>query len=808
MAYGLKYQSDFYNTPPFKTAVSVKIYKDDYTGAVTNVRTSEVSIEYNYVDDNTPIIGKGARIVIIANSSDMSYLEDLLLSYEKQFLCTIEYGSTVVFRGFSICDINERQLLPFAEITLQFTDYLHRTEGKYPTILQPIGGVNDLLTLVASLLMETELDFPLLINSTLFEDDMDMGTTDSFLPQVVLQNSIFYSDSYTHDNIYDAINKALSSFSAFIYTYNDQFIIERQEDITRTGDWVTYNNVEFDSDDSGVMPVGAVISSLRQSINKQAGDFEYIDMSQIIEYNSGLHTLILRLMDKKLDTLIFNDWPDADSIRTTPYYSPLADTLDYRNWYIHEDFTNIKVGEDRNGIAQWIHYTPSETFVKGLCYSFAVYFNQGSDEDTALSIAYSQGTDMDVSAMFHVGMYFFLRFDGGPYSDFFLTMTGPKTGGDPRGISGEVQLNLVGPNSIWYRSDCYNYQTIALSADDKEKKWDLSKEFNFSDMPVRLYNSGGGLFDQHNEGLQALLGFPEYQKFIITFCSPQYTVHEASQRIWQYPHLFADDVYTGDISVSVNAEEIDNKITYVLNQNFIKTEEVDLHLFDLENLNYANALLEEDGFTRTNLWTSENSSVPIPLYEIFAKCKFRKYGRTIHNLKASILTNTILKPFCLITDNNILNESGQVITFLLNGYTWDLVNARYDINAEEYTEEEVIVDGVTYDSSGEQEGMNTPPAYAPQIQSISRTPLLRQAIVRWTPVIGGVTGYILQRMPRYSVVQMSFISEWTAIYSGTETTALDGFFGPFTAGMTISYRVCAFNSAGNSSWSNTAQITY
>lgn len=811
MAYGLKYQSDFTNTPPYYTAVSVKIYKDGYSGDVIDVRTSEVNITYNYDNDETPIIGKGAKVVIIANSDDMSYLEDLLLSYEKQFMCTIEYDGTIVFRGFTICDINERQLLPYAEVTVEFTDYLHRSEGKYPTLLQPIGGTTNLLSLINALLTETGLEFPLLVNSTLFEDSMSMTAVDTFIPQVLLQNSIFYSDSYSYDNIYEAINKALKSFNAFLYSYNDQWIIERQEDITRIGDWVAYDDADLDSEYSGEVPEGEVTASQQQSINKQNGDFEYTEMTQVAEYNSGLHTLILNLMDKKLDTLVFNDWPSPDSIMTNPYFVPEAGTIEYRTWYIHPDFTNVEVGKDMHDIADYIHYTTSPTFVKSLSYEFAVYFNTKEDVNTVLNISYSNGTDRDMSDAYWVGMYYFLRLDGGPYSNYFVTLSGPISATDKQGLGGPKQINLIGPLSIFYAQTagyCYNYQITHLDGGNEAKKWDLNMDFDFTNTPVRIYNNGT-TYIQYNEGLYNLLSQPEYQKLIISFACPQFSIQPVETTIWSYPHLF-DEVYLGDISIGINAEEIENKITYVLNENFVKTEEMDLYLFDLANLNYANALLELDGFTRTNLWTSENSSTPIPLYEIFAKCKFRKYGRTIHNLKATIKTNEILKPFCIITDDTILNNSSEIITFLLNGYSWDLVNATYDINAEEYTEEEVIVDGVTYDSDGLPEGQDEPPTLYSTIWSVARGRTRSPIYIQWTQVAGGITGYVLQRKPYYSFVLSSWVNSFKQIFMGNETTFVDDIAreGPLPVGTTITYRVAAMNSEGAGPWSSEAPIIY
>jgi len=755
MAYGLKYRSTFGNTPPFYAVVSVEINKKDYSGTVIDIRVSDLQIESNYINDDTPVIGKGAKVSIIADLENMTFLEDLLLSAEKEFECIIKYNGEVAFRGWSLCDLNERQLLPYAVVTIEFTDYLHRTEGKYPSTLQPIGGVSNLMSIVQSILAATGFEFPLYVNSTLFENSMDQGVGNTFLPQVLVQNSAFYENSYSYDNIYDAVNKALKSFSAFIYSYKDMWFIERQEDITRNGNWVRYdpNDLDSDYDSEGDIPTGLSVPNVKLEINKQAGDFEYVDLSQVAEYDSGVHTLILKLRDKKLDSLIFNDWPAPDQIFKTAFYAPLAGTLEYRIWYVHEDFTDLTNGTDRRDINEWIHYTPSETFVKGLCYNFAVYFNQDSDNPTVLSIAYSQATNQNMTDILRVGLFFFLRIDGGPYSNFFIKLSPPLATALPYydESAGVECINLIGPISVYYNNaQAYNAQEFVISEDgEKERTWNLSKEFDFTNVPVRLYNNGT-TFIYYPNGLLDLLGDPEYQKFNITFCSPLYSFHKSNYSVYEFPNLFAD-VYLGDINVGVNAEEIDNEITYVLNKDFIKTKDVDLYLFDLKNLNYSNALLELDEFTRTSLWTSENSPIPIPLYEVFAKCLFRKYGRTIHRLKATIKYDGILKPFTVITDNKILNSDSsdsETITFLLNKFTWNPINGTYNITADEYTEEEVIVDGVTYDSEGNPEEENVAPDTPTGLSALMYPVLFFNPIyVKWNAVPGGVDGYILSRRP-------------------------------------------------------------
>jgi hypothetical protein len=812
MAYGLRYQSDFYNTPPFETFVSVKIYKKDYTDSVVDdVRTSQVEIQSNYQDDNTPIIGSGAKVVIKANSDDMTFLEDLLLSYERQFMCTIEYGGQIVFRGYSICDLNERQLLPYAEITMQFTDYLHRLEEHFPVSLKKVTEKANVFSLVNEILTLTNLDLPLFVNSTLFETTMSNGSTDSFLNQILVQNAQFFTDAFTYDNIYDAINKCLQPFSAFLYYYNEQWIIERQEDITRTGNWVKY---------TGLTP--SSVASLKQEYNKQNGDWEYVDCSQVIEYNSGLHTLILELRDKKYDSLIFNDYT-ADMETTVGLFPvgyehfPTAGQLNYRKWYANEDLSELEVGVGYQDMNTWIKYTSAPSgsiYEKGLYYNFAIQFNKEMFGDSSggvlgrpsiLNIDYKMSTQDAMTDIERVQLRFLLRLDGGPFSDWWVDLGQSNQHGQmiylypPVGWPGDVDQNSTDP-AMWL-----TYNNIIDVKDNHQLDWSIMKSINTTSMMCYVW---GGLNDAYNSLWEAL-GFPEFQRFTIIFLPAWYSLNSSVNN--PYWHDFVTN-YLGDVTVALTVEDINNKIEYHLNENFVRTDTVELYLFDLPNINYSNGLMlpTEDSETDeiglyTRLWTSENSTTPAPLYEVFAKCKFRKYGRTIHRLKGKILTDNVLKIFSVLTDDTIPSETsgGTNMLFLLNGFTWDLINATYDIEAEEYTEEEILVGGVggepTYDEDGDPIQEQTAPSTPSGLTAYQNTNGVA-VMVEWNPV-AGAQGYKLQRRPTFwNGIWADFNTE---IFRGTNNWCVDfvGEEGDPT-GVTFIYRVCAYNSAGDSAWSS------
>ena len=1010
--YGLKYQSDFYNY--FGKLVSVKIYRVDYDLGVTNLRTSEVTIESSYTDDDTPIIGKGAKIVVIADTEEMSYLEDLLLSTEKEFYCTIEYNSQPVFKGFSICDVNERQLLPFAQVTLQFTDYLHRVEGQYSKLLFSTNGVVQLHQLVRELLQVTNFDFNLFVNSTLFEDSMTKEIDDTWLDQTYVQSSMFFSDAYTIDNLYDEINKALKSFSAFLYSYNNKWVLERQEDITRDGTWVTYgqevindlastarqfvndhytslyndesvavfnsgvsiifggyfnfttptianatgdlagtvnsptssytpgtnaidrvypnsstgvlkilcsyslgimssaigdpeltcssfvtnwstqfaasgNTLSYNEDGDGwyvqierdgalntnhqhmtgsldvtiahiqthtnktakvqsITLTGAygtanitvngsgnkllgvpsepdpdidtvivsVTNSLKQTLNKQDGDWEYVDCSQMVEYDSGLHTLILNLRDQKLDSLVANSWPSADNIYVKLVNWPNGEDMEYRTWYADDHLTDITSGEDMYDIAQWVHATISDTSFPGgrMCgwsYKFAVYPNKESDsEETILSINYSMAADNLPTSACDLALDIVIKIVGGTYDGALMTIGGEVSPSDYGYDSDQVAINIFPTESMYASLYALKLCRISQLFDvhlGEPKKWDFNLEINLETMPVRVYGSGT-TYVQFNNGLWGVLGSPEYQLFIINFLPPRWTP------VQRYDPRHADErdscilfseYYLGDIAVTVNTEEITNKITYVINKDFIKTQEIDLYLFDLDNMNYGNALLlGEDGIDRTKLWSSENSVTSIPLYEVLAKCKFRKYGRTIHRLKGKILSDNIFKPFAVLTDDTIMDEYGTVISFLLNGFTWDLVNGTYDIEAEEYSEENVIVDGVEYDEEGE---IIYPTPATPIWSSCwMETSGYRHPIhLSWEPVEGGMIGYRVEQEPFYFPPILGtggrWVNAWHQVWHGVNTNCVIEQNPSADSAQTVHFRVCAYNPTDQSAWS-------
>lgn len=638
----ITYQSNFYNF--HKKLVSVKLYKDGYAGAIKYIRTQAVGIEVNYQDDNTPIIGTGAKVSFVNQGSFNDY-DDLLTAYEKTWKCTIEYNGSVVFEGVNVCDLNEQEILNNGIITVQFTNYLRRLEDNYLISLAPSSLNTRMLTLIHEALGNTGFTYNLYINSTLFEEDMTDSDTDSFIHQTFIENDIFYSNWDEYESTYNVINKILKPFGAFLFAYGTKWIIERIENVGRTGDWLYYVHDSL---------TGVSCSSLKQEINKQDGDFKYIGVSQVFSYNSGLKTLKINLVEKKFNSLVASDF-DADTIISKTLVSnyPLGGTMTPKSWYYEENLTGLTNGTNYIGITQWFHFVcganTATWAMRGIYNIFYVQFNAPSDP-TTLNISYKINCNVyDKTAIKSVLARFFIRINSGAKIDYFITE-------DPN--SGVLSLGLAG----------YTF-TVEVKPD---KNGLMSVDVTTS---IELTSA-----------IQSDLGFPKIQDFIIGFLPSLYTSYANVQ-------TFATDNYVGDMQITMNANEVNNEITSTINQNFIKTENEDLALFDLDDINYSNGFQLSTG-EKTSVWSSTAASASETLVDLYIKDKFRKYSKILHIIKATILADLHIKPFAILTDDNIVSDEsiGSLIKFVVTKYSWDLVNGIYSgLEAEEYPDTDIII---------------------------------------------------------------------------------------------------------------------
>ena len=793
MAYTLKYSSNFYNI--YGKYIEVEISKADYSGAVTALRNTEVYIEVNFQGNNTPIIGTGASIVVV-NQNEFTSLEDLLTTQEKQFKCVIKYDSVTVFQGFSICDLNEQQFLPYSRIKLQFTDYLRRLEGYFAPNFA-IGSNTDLLTLVQELIVPVGFGaaYQLYVNSTLFESHMtNDGLTDTFLKQTYVENNMFFSDPNTYDDVYAMINRTLKSFGCFLYSCGDKWIIERQEDVVRdknTSSWVVYT----------LYQVASNTPSLKEEYNKQEGDFSYVDESQVLEYASGLKTLILNLKDKQFDTLVFNDYTTA--MGTVNDTTPDPGTLQYRTWYAYVDNLLLNNGFDYKGISSFIKWSypltlndTGDFMMMGLYYMFQLQFPASPEEPVILDINYKMAGELNMNHVAKVTMWFVIRLDGGPYDGYYLGKTMLP--------DSSVMVDVLFSS---YTDIVRNIVEVDVS-DSAESVWTVNMSFNLTE-DVSVDGSN------YTSIWQLLGGTALSQKFMIYFFPSLISSPGPEGTLIKYNRVN----YLGDVQVTTPNQKTLNKITYYINEDFVKTEEIDMDFYDLDNAGFANGLMYglggvgNDAIAKTTeSWTSEKVTTPDALMDVFAANKFRNYSRTIHKLKARIMHDGYMKPLSVLTDDNRMVDSQIYTTFILQGYTWDLNNGIYDITAEEYTAEDILI-GTEEDSGGASSGdtYSGDPGIVPPVPTglaAVQTVPASSIDISWN-ASEGASGYILQRQPYYSILG-TWVNQWKTVWEGANAFTADPIQleGTPANGVHFSYRVLAKTSQVFSAYSSTEVLIW
>lgn len=662
MAYGLKYQSNFYNR--LGSLVSIELYKDGYSDSITDIRIQSVSLEWGLEDFDHPIAGTIVNMVIANDTEIFNPFEDLLKAYPKDFKCIIKYNGEIVFEGFNIVELNEITLLKYNTIAIKFVDYLSMLQYDYLTELEEMSSQSRILTLIQEGLINTGLIRDLYINSTLFErntEESDSENVYTCFYHTYSENCVFYKDPFTYQNTYVVLSEILKSFSAFLYSFGNKWVIERYEDIGRDGDWVVY---DLESSD---LLHGEFASNLKQEYNKQNDNFHYLEARQKLNYKPGVQKIKIELNEKELTTLVFNEFEDNPP--TTDQQWPTS--LSPRKWYVHEDIPLFESGTQLGEIDIYCKWNSGAgtQYSRGIFYHFILSTNDhyGVKADNSLSVEFkftserrtaSGGIGFGSVDVVGIPVFLYLNIRSGYYV---------KLDED-----GTISLQT---NPCWVTGSIG--EEFVIDDENPQNVLTFSKTFHFAD----VYET---------------LGDVDEIPIIIGIHTPYWQTEEPVDS------GYLSVVYVGDFSVRFDSEYEDNEIEAYIDKNYYNTEEVSLTLYDLPNWNFASGFFRQWGSLFANMekseeWYSENYDVSSPsrLIDNFLYNRYRRSAGSRSILNALISIDEYLKPFSIITDNNIQEQgeesSGGITKFIIMKYVWDLVNGTYDIEAEEYSDTDITI---------------------------------------------------------------------------------------------------------------------
>lgn len=647
MAYGLIYTSHNYNR--VGDGFNLYIYKQDYTGDVENIITSDYELTYN---NNENIISLSLDITLI-NDKSFDYYDDLLKNHEREYKVLLQDdGGTTLFEGYLICDIIEQELLNNSTINLTFTDYIKRLQDITLDDYLEFGRKRYLIDILVHILSLTSLDYPIYINSNLYPYGASRANGTTFYERVKYSDDIFFSSQEQTEDAYSILNNLLNFSKSYLYMYKGAWYIERYDDVS--------NDTRFWAYFSPGNTTNQITTNKCNKITHNV-DFQYLNQSQTIPYESGLKMYEIKLDDNNFDNLIINNF--YSGLTRCDRYCETTD-LDLRKWYVAESSYNKKFGRNYYSINNYIGWEnlystqPGwEDFTKfdGIYVRFQFSWNEGGTENpTALNIKYKMYAP-DISSygykQRYIGRFWIMNKTG--FQDSWLY----SNNGEFAYLEGAPSNPYVWTVKIDNTDEIINSKIVEI-----EKTFDLTH--------LSGYTSG---YDQD---------------YILGIMPLAYQTTELTDIIDNAPIIYNPYNYAGDVSINVSAKLMDNIIEYSVEDNFIKSKSDTIRLFDVENLNLKNGLFYNN--ERTKNWTDNNGSSYDSIVNHLASSTMAYYSQTRLGLNANIEIYDMIKPLSIIYDNQLKN-GGNNIPFILNNYTYDLFNGEMNINCKEYGTETINI---------------------------------------------------------------------------------------------------------------------
>jgi len=642
MAFSKKYESTFYDN--YNHKVAIWIYQDQYSGATFPLTIKDLSIKYNGGGIFDSIISLSASLTII-NTGEFDDYDDMLKNKERQYKVKIFNFNTgqMYFEGYLICDEIQQQLINQGEISLLFTDYLKRLEDIELELT--IGETRSVIDYLQQILALTSLYYPIYVNSRLFPEGGDNSEGKTLFDQAYIDSDLFFKNLVETKSAYEVLNSILKSFRCYLYQYDNAWYIERYGDLMQQDYvWTKYEYGEL---------TGESDSTKYAEYNRQANDFVYINISQTRNFVSGLKTFELKLNDETYDTLVYNNAVDA-SIKSSGsrYFVTPMPALLPKQWYISPYANEWNVYTGFYGIEKAMHWQAFNNF-DGLYYKFKMSFNDV--EDTTLKVSFKSFCQGNIPSnpdqLSYYGRFFIYKMQ--PSYNYYVALNEDSS-------VVYTEYNPVGGPYVFESEWKY------VESDLINNTIEFKKSINISDLAE---------FSTNGE-----------QEFIFGLLPVGYRYANGDDDIEDNTFTYLPRQNIGDIIVSVNAEDQDNNILASVEDDFVKKESLEIDLFDINSLNLKNGLFIKDAslYTRVYLWSDDQvSSLPLVDHIIRGVTSYTAKTRSV--LTASAKMNAFPKPLSILTDNN-LN-----MNFILSGYDYDMVNNVISLTANEYGDEEIII---------------------------------------------------------------------------------------------------------------------
>lgn len=646
MAYLEKYKG-YWTNPTTGYDYDITLFQDTAVSGSKDIKVQDVTFRYTL---NDRILTSSVDVTFV-NDLGWNEFDDLLNNTEREWYVRIrKYNDSdyTVFLGYIAVDIMERDFSnDIGTISFTATDDLKKLREIYVDDVS-LGYNHDLQKVLVDGLNQID-QRNISINNALFYKDHDMGTSDTMLAQTYLNADYFYKNNVETISYWDYIQSLCTATNSYLYIYNDRYYLERYNDVSTNENWVYYSPV---TDTNGV----AIRKFVRY--NKQ-DDFDYVNRSQKLEYVSGLSDFTVNIDPKEFVSILPNSW-DVPLEEISSDENPNDEALELRTYYLNTYHTptldtNQSTGTNNYSMRNYLVYDCSYVNVAAsalfnymgeypatyLMYSVPITFNDG--DSTPLNIKYKLSTQNGYSYD-----------DLTEWQGIFLVRKSWLVTGDKwiYDNNGTIDLASGSADAYWVvdgnKADGSNIVEINATIELNSIKADCStnERLTFFIMPIAQIN-------HEEEGDEGTLVWPQ-------------------------------TAIMGDFEIKVGVDGINNQFIYDVNDGFINKAEVDLDIYDMRNENVKNGLFLSD-WTKTDDssgWTDDGGSTYDSIINHYVKSETGRSYKTREALNATIKfkAETFLKPLAFLNDEKIPGKD-----FMVLDYTWNMLNGRYALRADEYS---------------------------------------------------------------------------------------------------------------------------
>ncbi|WP_282125629.1 hypothetical protein [Marinifilum flexuosum] len=683
--FGLRYWGEFDDIE--SNLCRVEIEQRDYSGLADEVEFADNAVVINRTekDIQEQVFSCGAKIRAICNV-DHEYL-GLFTAPEKTFRVKIFVDSKLQFIGFIEPELYEEEFLdPPYEVIIPVSDGLAMLEYFIPEITKQTGK-KSLYAILKGCLEETGLFLPININCSLFSHYHEAaresnGYAKTLFEQTYLDTICFQDfkeGAYEYDDAKSTIEDILKSFGCRIFQDQGEWFIERYKNkivIEGRDEWNTWQWVRFDTDDT--------VSVIEPDSNNifvvdDRNTNEWIDSSQKFSVDSGYGVQVMKVKDKRYDTVVYNNFDEGITYTTTSINDISYHNQSLKKWYTNKSGINAEHFYNERGIDRGVKFTHDGTTASKDEFIFFPTQITKQNGDT-INISFKFALDMKSMPTTydqHIIIPFKVLLDPG---DHYLHY-------DPS------EMDKLRPSHIDYEGD--NCKDPYFSSGDYLCKVKYERNEDKND-----FKDGAGTTEAKTISLDYKIKYDGtydngWRVVLVLYRPRSYTYHKA----YSATTTFFNYSYFGDFKVNVEEKkEYENQWTATVNKKYRReAPDVELRFWDTPakysfsnecNFNYSNCLLKEGsfGYTGCYFWydkdefpdTSPTDDAKMDLVEQILLDNFDQYYDPREILEGTISSRSNISP-----KNTFKVRTRSDIYYVLTSCDYNLRYRAYRIKLEQ-----------------------------------------------------------------------------------------------------------------------------